>query len=59
MHEIYIGNNNVRLDENSLRGTLKELAIYVNDISNGFSNAVSESLKSERFKNRINNKCIT
>ena len=53
MHEIYIGNNNVRLDENSLRGTLKELAIYVNDISNGFSNAVSESLKSERLKTEL------
>ena len=53
LHEIYIGNNNVRLDENSLRGTLKELAIYVNDISNGFSNAVSESLKSERLKTEL------
>ena len=53
LHEIYIGNNNVKLDEQNLRGTLKELAIYVNDISNGFSNAVSESLKSERLKTEL------
>ena len=53
LHEIYNGNNNVKLDDQILRGTLKELAIYVNDISNGFSNAINESLKSERLKTEL------
>ena len=33
-----------------MTGSLKELAIYINDVSSGFSNAVEESLKSERLK---------
>lgn len=51
--EVYNGNNNVCLDTEILKGTLKELAIYVNDIANGFSNAIEESLKSERFKTEL------
>ena len=32
---------------------MKELATYVNDVSNGFSNAVQESLKSERLRTEL------
>lgn len=53
LREIYNGNNNVYLDTETLRGTLKELATYVNDVSNGFSNAVQESLKSERLRTEL------
>ena len=53
LKEIYEGNNNIHLNTEELKGTLKDLAIYVNDISNGFNNAVSESLKSERLKTEL------
>lgn len=53
LKEIYNGNNNVYLNTETLRGTLKELATYVNDVSNGFSNAVQESLKSERLRTEL------
>ena len=29
------------------------MAVYVNDIASGFSNAISESLKSERLKTEL------
>ena len=53
LREIYNGNNNVHLNTDELKGTLKELATYVNDVSNGFSNAVQESLKSERLRTEL------
>lgn len=53
LHEIYMGNSNITLDTDELKGTLKELAIYVNDISNGFNNAIQEKLKSERLKTEL------
>ena len=53
LHEIYMGNSNINLDTDELKGTLKELAIYVNDISNGFNNAIQEKLKSERLKTEL------
>ena len=53
LKEIYNGNNDVHLNTEELKGTLKELATYVNDISNGFTNAVQESLKSERLKTEL------
>lgn len=48
-----MGNSNITLDTDELKGTLKELAIYVNDISNGFNNAIQEKLKSERLKTEL------
>ena len=48
-----MGNSNINLDADELKGTLKELAIYVNDISNGFNNAIQEKLKSERLKTEL------
>ncbi len=53
LKDIYEGKNDVRLNEDELRGALKEMAIYVNDIANGFSNAIQESLKSERLKTEL------
>ena len=53
LHEIYMGNPNIDLDTEELTGTLKELATYVNDVSNGFNNAIQEKLKSERLKTEL------
>lgn len=50
---IYEGNTDVRLNESELKGTLKEMAVYLNDIAGGFSNAIEESLKSERLKTEL------
>ena len=51
--KIYKGDTNIRLDESLYTGVLKELAIYINDIAGGFSNAIKESLKSERLKTEL------
>ncbi len=53
LKNIYNGKNNVHVNEEELQGILKEMAIYVNDISGGFSNAIEESLKSERLKTEL------
>lgn len=53
LKDIYNGKNNVHVNEEELQGILKEMAIYVNDISGGFSNAIQESLKSERLKTEL------
>lgn len=53
LKEIYEGNNDIHINLETLKGTLKELATYVNDVSDGFANAVNESLKSERLKTEL------
>ena len=53
LKDIYEGKNDVRLNEEELTGVLKEMSVYVNDISSGFSNAIQESLKSERLKTEL------
>lgn len=53
LKHIYEGKTDIRLNENELNGVLKEMAIYINDIAGGFSNAISESLKSERLKTEL------
>lgn len=53
LEKIYQGNNDVYLDDTELEGILKEMAIYINDIAGGFSNAIEESLKSERLKTEL------
>ena len=50
---IYEGNTNIKLNENELTGVLKQLGIYIEDIAGGLSNAVNESLKSERLKTEL------
>lgn len=51
--KIYKGDTNIKLDESLYTGVLKELAIYINDIAGGFSNAIKETLKSERLKTEL------
>lgn len=51
--KIYKGDTDIKLDESLYTGVLKELAIYINDIAGGFSNAIKESLKSERLKTEL------
>lgn len=53
IHQIYEGNNNAKLDETEFSGDLIEMASDVNDIAGGFSNAIAESLKSERLKTEL------
>ncbi len=51
--QIYEGDVNSKIDKDVLQGELKELAIYINDIASGFSNAIEKSLKSERLKTEL------
>lgn len=53
VNRLYIGEKNIRLNIDEYKGDLKELAIEINDISAGFSNAIEESLKSERLKTEL------
>lgn len=53
LKEIYEGKEIDKINEEELTGILKEMAIYVNDISDGFSNAVEQNLKSERLKTEL------
>lgn len=53
VHQIYEGNNDIKLDETEFSGDLLEMASDVNDIAGGFSNAIAESLKSEKLKTEL------
>lgn len=53
LHQIYEGNNDVKLNETDFSGDLNQMASDVNDIAGGFSNAIAESLKSERLKTEL------
>ncbi len=53
LKEIYNGNTDIHLDEKKFKGELKQVAMYINDIAGGLSNAVSEQLKSERLKTEL------
>ena len=53
LKNIYEGNINIKLVDKELTGTLKNMAMYINDIASGFSNAVDEKLKSERLKTEL------
>ena len=51
--KIYKGDTSIKLDESIYTGVLKELAVYINDIAGGFSNAIEENLKSEQMKTEL------
>ena len=51
--KIYKGDTNIKIDESLYTGLLKELVMYINDIAGGFTNAVNESIKSERMKTEL------
>ena len=53
LQEIYEGKSDVHLNEEELTGVLKSMAKYINDIAGGFSNAIEQSLKSERLKTEL------
>lgn len=53
LKEIYGGNPNVHLEKEELTGVLKQMAEYINDIAGGFTNAIEQSLKSERLKTEL------
>lgn len=53
LKNIYEGKTDIELNENELKGVLKEMAIYIKDIAGGFSNAIEENLKSERLKTEL------
>ncbi len=53
LQKIYEGKTNIYLEDQELEGVLKEMAVYINDIVGGFSNAIEESLKSERLKTEL------
>lgn len=53
LKEIYEGNPNVHLEKEELTGVLKQMAEYINDIAGGFTNAIEQSLKSERLKTEL------
>ena len=53
INEIYMGNSEVHLDEKRYKGSLNSMAIQVNDIAGGLSNAIQEKLKSERLKTEL------
>ena len=53
LKEIYEGNNKERLDEEIFTKEFRQMVNYINDISNGFENAVEEGIKSERLKTEL------
>ena len=53
LKDLYNGITNNKIDDTLFKGDLKDMAMYINDISGGFSNAVEESLKSERMKTEL------
>lgn len=53
LEKIYKGEENILLNESEFKYELKKICIYINDISAGFSNAIQESLRSERLKTEL------
>ena len=53
LKNIYEGKTDIKLNEEEMQGLLKEMAVYINDIASGFSNAIEKSLKSERLKTEL------
>lgn len=50
LKEMYEGNNLTKLEEAEFADELKPSVKYLNDISNGFENAIQDRIKSERLK---------
>ncbi len=53
LKNIYQGNNNKKLDPNDFTKEFRNAVNYINDISNGFDNAIKEKIKSERLKTEL------
>ena len=50
LKEMYEGNNSNKLYETEFDPQFSNTVKYINDISNGFENAIQDRMKSERFK---------
>lgn len=50
---MYNGNKGEKLDEEAFTKELKQVAIELNDISGGLTNAIDEAMKSERLKTEL------
>lgn len=53
LKNIYDGDTNINLNPNELNGILKQMAVYIDDLAGGLSNAIEQSLKSERLKTEL------
>ena len=53
LKSIYDGDTNVELNPNELKGVLKQMAVYIDDIAGGLSNAIEQNMKSERLKTEL------
>lgn len=53
IQKIYNGQNDKKLNEEEFTGELKQVALELNDIAGGLSNAIEEGLKSERMKTEL------
>lgn len=50
LKQIYSGETDIELKENRYKGELKEISHYINNISDGFSKAIEDGVKSEKMK---------
>ena len=50
---MYEGKNTAELKESEVETEFRDSVKYINDISNGFENAIEESMKSERLKTEL------
>lgn len=53
LQEMYEGNNSVQLNPADFTSEFQDTVKYINDISNGFENAIQEGIKSERLKTEL------
>ncbi len=50
---MYEGNNTAKLNQTEFTEEFQDTVKYINDISNGFENAIQEGIKSERLKTEL------
>lgn len=53
LKEMYEGNNTAKLNPEEFTSEFQDTVMYINDISNGFENAIQEGIKSERLKTEL------
>lgn len=53
LKEMYEGNNTAKLNQADFTSEFQNIVTYINDISNGFENAIQEGIKSERLKTEL------
>ena len=53
LKDMYEGKNTAELKESEVETEFRDSVKYINDISNGFENAIEESMKSERLKTEL------